>query len=1411
MESENERPQERRALVARLYQEELFKRGKEGNTIACIETGTGKTMIAAMLIEHMMAAEQIKPLAQRRLAIFAVPLVPLVHQQATFIDANTEANVEILCGEIETECSTRKWWDDNIDRGVDVVVCTAQVFLNALSHAYLSLSSVNLIVFDEAHHVVGDDVYRRIMDHYRLLLPRVRPKIFGMTASPLLTSTKSLEVASSRLESILDSKIFALSPEAREELSIVSNHPTELVIEYDRAPNWADISSRVAPAVRTRLVAEFQGKHKDFEKLLGGMDWHWEELGPAFSDLAWLSSKQDILGKAAIKEHYARVMETTDLVNPQFDDTSRAAQLRDSAYFRRQVVNFLDDIPVPDIIELHEGNASPKLLRFIQALECFKPHAKEFCGMIFTGRRVTAIALQMLIERSPSLSSWIHSEALVGHSGGGMAASFGVAGQGMTWEQQNDVLMRFRRRDPTNLVIATSVLEEGLDITPVNCVIRFDLPNHHVGYVQSRGRARAQDSTYLLFAEKHNKAHLSVIKGVIKAESDLQQWLRAQPDDRKMPWGERQDEARLEREAFLHDERSGLLQQRLVIESTGACVFPIDTVAILAHYVALLRTDEFCATRPHYEMQDNGCQHGLRFKAKLHLPANSPLTLIEGPLTRSKKAARRLAAFEAVHQLHQLSELDDHLAPKQRPKTFPEVTAALHYNLKGIGEIVDGVTPKNTLSFAPKLPPVFDTPGIKVEASVDVYRSELDFPGVDDAGEAFHPLALITKSALPCSEMAPITFASYQGQPSCELPILGQAQSMRLGEQQLLHARIYTLRLLALISSRLLEGKEMPYLILPLDKETREIDWQAIDAASEGSAISKVPRHPEEHWVLDKLVLDSPRVGSGARAFRALKVDHDKTPLSKIPGREGEEGAATTYWDDAVARKMRQENVDADNMSPSDDQPLIEAVRLAQRLDNYLVPMQRRAKSTTASPDYLIPQLTWQHSITASVFESARMVPSYLAGLEHALNARELNEHLFSLRLDPTQTSTALTAPSAGLPYNNQRLEFLGDVFLKAISCAYVFARSDKRLEGHLHLDAREVLSNSSLVEKTKDFQLGTVLCTRSFTRRNWCPPLLEATNREPIDPTERLNHVSPKMLADIVESLIGAAVSTTSGTSEDGLWLNVDLGLFACVRLGILPSEIKSIDDIAKRWREQVEPKAIAERWNQRPHRERLKRLEEIWGHHFNMPHLALEALTHPGHLNSALPSYQRLEFLGDGLLDLFIDAWLFKRFTHFDEGELTAFKGMLVSNKALSALCEATKLYKYLQTDFQPSLMSAIQATTAELKYARERVDRYVEQRGHTGDDEAKKQPKPALHYWIGRPALKALADIVEASLGAVFVDSGFCFQTAWRMFSRVYMPWYERYATVEAYEQRLLIEEQKRQEGLARRAEKTSRMEE
>ena len=53
-----------------------------------------------------------------------------------------------------------------------------------------------------------------------------------------------------------------------------------------------------------------------------------------------------------------------------------------------------------------------------------------------------------------------------------------------------------------NIIVATSILEEGLDVQSCNLVIRFDPPSSVSSFIQSRGRARMQNSDYLLMVER---------------------------------------------------------------------------------------------------------------------------------------------------------------------------------------------------------------------------------------------------------------------------------------------------------------------------------------------------------------------------------------------------------------------------------------------------------------------------------------------------------------------------------------------------------------------------------------------------------------------------------------------------------------------------------------------------------------------------------------------------------------------------------------------------------------------------------------------------------------------------------------------------------------------------------------------
>ncbi|MBP3894673.1 MAG: ribonuclease III, partial [Atopobiaceae bacterium] len=83
-----------------------------------------------------------------------------------------------------------------------------------------------------------------------------------------------------------------------------------------------------------------------------------------------------------------------------------------------------------------------------------------------------------------------------------------------------------------------------------------------------------------------------------------------------------------------------------------------------------------------------------------------------------------------------------------------------------------------------------------------------------------------------------------------------------------------------------------------------------------------------------------------------------------------------------------------------------------------------------------------------------------------------------------------------------------------------------------------------------------------------------------------------------------------------------------------------------------------------------RVKRIEEIVGHHFADEDLIISAITHPSAAEgkAVSASYERLEFLGDSVLGAMVATDLYMRFPGMDEGQLSMLKIALVSGEMLS-----------------------------------------------------------------------------------------------------------------------------------------------
>jgi ERCC4-related helicase len=149
------------------------------------------------------------------------------------------------------------------------------------------------------------------------------------------------------------------------------------------------------------------------------------------------------------------------------------------------------------------SDCQPKVDLLIKCLLEEKQQAEElnepYMGLVFVQRRDCAFALTQVLKHHPRTKDIFRVGCLVGASESTYRRSLDITRGAL--RKDGNTLDQFRIGE-LNLIVATAVAEEGIDVQACGSVIRWDAPPTMVSFTQSRGRARRRHSTFTLLVEE---------------------------------------------------------------------------------------------------------------------------------------------------------------------------------------------------------------------------------------------------------------------------------------------------------------------------------------------------------------------------------------------------------------------------------------------------------------------------------------------------------------------------------------------------------------------------------------------------------------------------------------------------------------------------------------------------------------------------------------------------------------------------------------------------------------------------------------------------------------------------------------------------------------------------------------------
>ncbi|KAF4948363.1 hypothetical protein FGADI_9675 [Fusarium gaditjirri] len=1266
-------------IKPRAYQREMLEQSLKRNVIVAMDTGSGKTQVAVLRIQAEL--ERCSP---DKLVWFLGKTVSLCEQQFRVIQGQMPSvPMKLLTGQLNIDAWSSEAWP-RILKGTRIIVSTFSVLRDALDHAFVTMDMLALIVFDEVHNCVKNSSGRKIMMNFYHLHKDAGmpvPAILGLTASPIISSDlKEIE----KLENTMDA--VCVTPTAnREQLLKHVNKPHLVCSLYDatkippRTPLMQQLKSEYSnmdiandPEV-LKLKTLATNDEKKREKLLDMVMKHDTFSQQQIKGL-WNKSREILaeLGSWAV-DHYISQMIKTFLgridANITFNDAwSNEDRTYLAGHLRRINIGVVDNSPPTD------QTVSHKTSRLIHELLEAK---NDVVGIIFVKERTAAHALCELLNNYPPIRDRYRVGAIVG------ASSYGFQKQKVFEYPVGlgpQVLDDFRS-GAINLLVATSVLEEGIDVPACNLVVSFDEIATLKSFIQRRGRARMQESKMiaLLSSSTNTRAWEELEKGMKERYEDDQRQL-----------------ARLDEQARAEEIDSTYY----IVKNTGARLDLDNARQHLDRFCRIVFRSDYVGQLPDYVFHKEETPYGGPIlRATVTLPGGLPLSLRKFKSAcgwKSERNAMKDAAFHAYVALYEAGLVTDNLAP-----------------LNAKSEKVEEKT-----DLIPE--PLFD-PWVQVAQrwKSDCDKQFYSFEFTDD--EFPNPLSF--SIMLPAMIGVPRKMMLYPGNGSKWSVVCDSLEVEDIPADVFSNSLDITSALLAMNFQHRWPVEDREH-VMKMYLESRTI-------------------LPPPHVTRDKMSA-LPFRGEGeedAKTHRVLVRDQYKTPfhyVRTIPSRPNVNDVQHPFhkFDEA----------------PLNEEYLV-LEKWATRADLLHDIKDAQAKSSTKPYGYVLPiSYARVDGVRRRIVKCGMFIPHIIHELEVHLIASELSSTLLKpVGIENLQlVLEAISSPSACEPVDYQRLEFLGDSILKFCAVAQAYSEHPSWPEGFLNHFKDRLVSNGRLQRVCLEKGLSKFILSKTFTALKWRPRYLDDILKEKPAPPGPAPMRGSKTLADVVEALIGASYQD-GGMTKALRCISVFLGdncnwhqegvardiLFAAAPSDVqLPSNLEPLEDLIK--------------------------------YKFKKKSLLMEAVTHGSYATLMQEkSYEQLEFLGDAVLDYIVVTKMFQHDPPIPTSRLHMIKTAIVNGEFLSVVnlvnsiqrkdlevrpdgelvtkTTALPLWKFMR--FNSSEMANVMLETEEkFESMRQELVKVLWSDGH--------YPWALLARL--RPP-KFYSDMVEALLGAVWVDSG------------------------------------------------------